>query len=62
MSEKFLKAVKEKLEEAKEAEVQFKDTKIDEAIAHLEIELYDGTYADLLKEKMQEANGVAGLD
>jgi len=56
-SEQFLEAIKEKLEDARDADGQFKDTKIDEVIVHLEIELYDGTYADLLKEKMQEMNG-----
>jgi len=56
MTEKLLQAIKKKLEDAREAEGQFKDTKIDEAIVHLKIELYDGTYADLIKEKMQEVN------
>ena len=51
----FVEAMIGKLEEAYEAEGQFKDTKISEVLVHMKIETSDKRYSELLREKMQEA-------
>ena len=59
MSDNFLEAMIEKLEEAKQAEGQFKDVKITEVLVHMKIEASEQTYADLLQNKMDEIEGEA---
>lgn len=50
----FLGAMVRKLEEAREAEGQFKDVKINEVIVHMKIEASDQNYADKYRELIEE--------